>query len=140
VNTKALVPSAKTPLRSAASGAGAVLSKLPPLLIALLALGFVAPTAAVAGDEHVWTTESTRVSLVDVDLATRDGVRVASKRIDEAARQLCSQLAGPDAQGRHAQYAACMRRAIEMSQQQLAALRRTAAPAQVARAAETLGR
>jgi UrcA family protein len=140
MNIKALVPSAKTALCIASPAAGVVLSKLNTPLVALLALSFLAPTAAVAGDNHVWTTESTRVSLADLDLATLDGVRVARKRIDETARDLCSRLAGPDAAGRHAQYAACMRQAIAMSQQQLAALRRAAASTQVARATETMAR
>jgi len=62
-------------------------------LMALLAL---APIAVIAQSQAAGTEAHTStVTLADLDLSTPEGVNIARDRLHAAARQLCSQVAGP---------------------------------------------
>jgi len=102
---------------------------------ALLAVASLASTSALASGDNVPQTASEKVSLADLDLTARDGVRMARKRVDESGRHLCTQLYGLERIELRTDYFACVQEAVASGEQQLDRLQEATAPGRVADAA-----
>jgi UrcA family protein len=87
---------------------------------AWIVLSAIAPLLAFA-DPPLARTSSTlesRVALSDLDLATRQGIALAHKRLERKAEYLCHQLWDDDSMLRRT-YEACVNETLESALQQL---------------------
>jgi UrcA family protein len=96
-----------------------------PSAVALVALLTAAPVTATAADlqsDHVLEQLTMKVSLSDLDLTTDRGFQLASERIHQSARRLCSRLADMQDLGHHEAFVRCVDRAIARASADLSAL------------------